>query len=146
MKFNSKALIAFFAFDIIVVIVILYFVISNIKTYEQGEEINDNGNLITVNKTKKMDFKKDTTDGGNFLIDLKYVVPDGPLKGAETELFRLENSKGDQSPVEKVWQKWDDHLWTNLNMIKNYNGELFLVRVEAPDSDSKVYRVRLKVE
>ena len=146
MKIKPAYLIVFFTFDAVIIILLVFFFMNKPKTYEQGEEINDHGNLITVNKTEKIDPGSATMDGDYFKISLKYVVPDGPLKGPQPELFRLENGDGDLFPVEQVSHNWDDQVWTNSAGVKNYNGTLFLSRAESPGSDVIEYRVKLKVE
>lgn len=142
-KFDSKFLLVFFLFDAVVIFVIIYFVTMN-KTYEQGEEINDNGNLITVTKTERIDPGSATMDGDYFKVYLKYIVPDGPKLGTQPELFRIVDGDGNFIPVDEVSKNWDDLIWTNRTGVKNYDGLLYLARVESPDSDELVYRFRLR--
>lgn len=114
MKLDPKFLIIFFAFDIIIVVVIVIAMSSN-KTYEQGDQIEDHFNLITVNKTEKIDFGSATMDGDYFRVHLKYIVPEGPLTGPQPELFRLQDGDGNLIPIKQTSKNWDDLIWKTLN-------------------------------
>jgi hypothetical protein len=145
LKIDPKLLIIFFAFDIVIVVIIVFFMSTN-KTYEQGEQIEDHGNLITVNKTEKIDFGSATMDGDYFRVYLKYIVPEGPKLGTQPELFRLLDGDGNLIPIKETSKNWDDLIWENTEPVKDYDGLLYLARLESPESEDIEYRVRLREE
>ena len=143
-QISGKAILVLALMESAVVILIIIVFSMKTTTYEQGEEIDDNGNLITVNRTERIDPGTATMDGDYFNIYLKYIVPDGPLVGTQPELFRVVDGDGNLIPIEVVSKNWDDLVWTNKTGVKDYDGLLYLARVESPDSDELVYRVRLR--
>ena len=145
MKFDKKFLIIFIIFDAAIFLT-LAIVLSMNKNYEEGEEIEDNGNLITVIGSERIDPGSATMDGDYFIIKLKYIVPDGPKLGTQPELFRLQNADGDLTRLEEVSVRFDDLVWQNVDPVKDYDGLLYLVRVESADSDDIEYKVRLRPE
>src|SRR5690606_35021562 len=145
LKIDKKSLMLLFSIDIGIVVVVLIAFSAN-PTYEEGEEIEDNGNLITVMDSKKIDSGTATMDGEYFRVYVKYIVPEGPKLGTQPELFRLQNTDGDLYKLEEVHKDWDDVEWVNIEGVKDYDGLLYLVRVDGPDSDDIEYRVRLRPE